>query len=259
MGSNVLLYISMLGEPSLYDENSFRTLCPTGLEKDWISMWHGGAAQEFKFRLETIDICRGDQLPDAGNVQAAILGGTAHVIDEDRPWLIELTRWLRKYRALKRPLLAICGGHQLVATKLWAGTLAHRLRGTLAGTYPITLTTLGKRHPLFYPLLPTPRFHFANYLHVLLPPDFPAATLAVHEDSPAIALDYGHNWFSCQFHPESRKDMWDCFYQGRSTVRADAFTDEHAGWHLVRNYLSLAAAACGNGSEIRRDIGQATR
>ena len=130
-----------------------------------------------------------------------LLGGTMHVATEDRAWLHGLRGWLKDYRATGRPLLAICGGHQMLATQLGGGELAGRSGGTLAGTYEVLLSDRGRSHPIFSGLPEKPRFRFANYLHVVPSVDQEPGALATQPNSPAIALDHGGNRFSCQFHP----------------------------------------------------------
>ena len=61
------------------------------------------------FNLSGVDICRGDTLPEVEDTDCVILGGTMHVVTEDRPWLHALYAWLRQYRATKKPLLGIVG------------------------------------------------------------------------------------------------------------------------------------------------------
>ena len=65
------------------------------------------------FSLLSVDICRGDSLPKVDDIDCVILGGTMHVVTEDRPWLHALYAWLRQYRNAKKPLLGICGGINL--------------------------------------------------------------------------------------------------------------------------------------------------
>ena len=93
-----LLFISMFGEREEFDPVNYRSICSSGLEKDWIVTWHGEAAERSGFSMTAVDICRGDALPDARVVDCAILGGTMHVIDEDREWLGRLKDWLAAYR-----------------------------------------------------------------------------------------------------------------------------------------------------------------
>ena len=77
----------MLGEKELFDTDHFGSLCSSGQEKDWIVEWFGPMAQKMGFSLSSVDICRGDTLPEVDNGDCVILGGTMHVVTEDRPWL----------------------------------------------------------------------------------------------------------------------------------------------------------------------------
>lgn len=235
------LFISMLGERVHFRPEEYRSLCPTGLEKDWILAWHSASAAKAGLALSSVDICRGDRLPTVEDIDRVILGGTIHVITEDRRWLHELSDWLHDYRRTQRPLLAICGGHQLLATRFGDGELLGRPDGTLSGTYEIKLTADGRAHPLFHGLPGTPRFHFANYLHVL-PAETPTTKiLATQPGSPAIALDHGGNWFSCQFHPESRKQSWDIYYSTLDAGYTSAYAEEHDGERLMANFFQFQA------------------
>ena len=249
MKKRVLLFISMLGEESVYKTGDYRDLCPSGLEKDWIPDRYAAMAQEFGFELRAIDICRGDALPPPAHVDAVIVGGTAHVVTEDRAWLHGLGRWLREFRPLGRPLLGICGGHQLVLLEFGNNTLARRAGGTLAGTHAIELSESGRRSPLFAGMSGSPRFHFANYLHILPAGDVGGTVLASLGESPAIAVDHGGHWYSCQFHPESSKAMWKCFFHREPELDIGAFSDEHDGLRMVRNFLHVAEQCLKGGNE----------
>ncbi|MGI9418019.1 MAG: glutamine amidotransferase-related protein [Geminicoccaceae bacterium] len=231
----------MLGERVHFRPEEYRSLCPTGLEKDWILEWHAASAARSGLRLASVDICRGDRLPEVDDIDRVILGGTMHVVTEDRQWLHDLTGWLYDYRRTQRPLLAICGGHQLLATTFADGELTGRPDGTLSGTYEIELTADGRAHPLFRGLAETPRFHFANYLHVLPAETATMTVLATQPGSPAIALDHGGNWFSCQFHPESRKQSWDIYYSALDTSYTSAYAEDHDGERLIANFLHFQA------------------
>ena len=233
------LFISMLGERVHFRPEEYRSLCPIGLEKDWILTWHGGSAANAGLTLSSVDICRGDRLPEVNDIDRVVLGGAMHVVTEDRQWLHDLTGWLRDYRRTKRPLLAICGGHQLLAIEFGDGELTGRSDGTLSGTYEIELTADGRMHPLFRGLPETPRFHFANYLHVLPAETTSMNVLAAQPESPAIVLDHGGNWFSCQFHPESRKQSWDIYYSALDPDYASDYDEEHDGEGLIANFFQF--------------------
>ncbi len=238
-----LLFISMLGENDLFNPKHFEGLCSSGQEKDWIVDWFGPVAQETGFSLTSVDICRGDALPKVEDVDCVILGGTMHVVTEDRPWLQALYAWLGLYRDAGKPLLGICGGHQLVSTEFEDGVLDGRAGGTLAGTYEIELTDFGRRHPLFDGLRTPPRFNFANYLHVIPSDAQKAKALARIGESSAICIDHGDHWYTTQFHPESRRSVWSCMYERTEPEHVGNYSDDQDGAELIRNFMKIAASA----------------
>ena len=235
------LFISMLGEAEHYEPKDFTNLCPSGYERDWVLEWHGASAASAGLTLEGTDICRGEALPDPKAFDGVVLGGTMHVVTEDREWLHRLRDWLKTYRAGGKPLLAICGGHQMLSTQFGEGTLTGRDAGTLAGTYPVSLTDAGRSHPLFTGMSESPKFHFANYLHVIPSPAQNSGVLAVQNGSPAIALDHGGGWFSTQFHPEARKASWDRYYSLQDAEFQSAYEPEHDGAALIENFFKYSA------------------
>ena len=229
----------MLGESEHFRPEEYTNICPSGLEKDWIVAWHGPAAADLGLLMVSVDICRGDQLPPVSEVAGVILGGTMHVVTEDRFWLHDLKAWLRDYRGSGQPLLGICGGHQLMASYFGDGELTGRQEGTQAGTYDAVLTEAGATHPLFQGLPTRPRFHYANYLHILPSAAQQHRVLAVQENSPAVALDHGGNWYSCQFHPEARKVSWDCYYSNVEENYVSAYETTHDGAKVIQNFLRI--------------------
>ena len=96
-----------------------------------------------------VDICHGEKLPDANNVDSVILGGTLHVVTEDRKWLRDLRNWLRDYRKSKHPLLAICGGHQMLSSQFGDGELTGRSEHT-SGNISNKVNRKGKSSPFVF-------------------------------------------------------------------------------------------------------------
>ncbi len=236
-----VLFISMLGEREHFKPTQFVSLCPSGLERDWILDWHAPLAAQSGLQMSGVDVCRGERLPAFDQVAGVILGGTMHVVTEDRPWLHDLRKWLRAYRATERPLLAICGGHQMLCSQFGNGTLAGRSGGTLMGTYEIQLTAAGASHPLFCGIPSTPQFHFANYLHIIPAAEQESGVLAVQDNGPAVTVDHGDNWFSCQFHPESRKESWDIYYGAVDPQYTSGYSEEHYGAQVMANFFELSS------------------
>ena len=230
----------MLGEREHIHFEDYRSLCDSGKEKDWVINWHKSIAEENDFQFSGVDICHGEKLPDINNVDTVILGGTLHVVTEDRKWLHDLRNWLIDYRKSKNPLLAICGGHQMLSSQFGEGELVGRSEGTLAGTYKVKLTKEGKNHTLFSGMSEFPKFHFANYLHVIPSADQKKGILAIHNNSPALAIDHGNNWFSTQFHPEARKQSWDIYYNLKEEKYHSKYSNEHEGVKLISNFFNLS-------------------
>ena len=236
-----LLFISMLGENQHFNPDEFVSLCSSGQEKDWILDWFSLMANKMGFSLLSVDICRGDSLPKVDDIDCVILGGTMHVVTEDRPWLHALYAWLHQYRKAKKPLLGICGGHQLVSTQLENGKLEGRTSGTLAGTYEIELTEMGCQHPLFNGLSKNPRFHFANYLHVVPSETQKTNVLARIGESSAICIDHGFHWYTTQFHPESRKEVWSFMYEKTEPEHVKNYSEDHDGMVLIQNFMKISS------------------
>ena len=230
----------MLGEPSEYCVNDFRPICSSGLEKDWILDWFGSLSTAYGYKIFSVDICRGDKLPEPDTPDAVILGGTSHDVREKFPWLTYLTGWLNQYRVLERPLLGICGGHQLLSIVFDGGELVSRKAGRLAGVYPIELSDIGRQHPLFKGIDKYPKFLFGNTLYILPSETLLKKTLASFGDDPTIVADHGGHWYSCQFHPESKKITWECFFKRDDTVDLDLFSDHHDGYKFLENFLEIS-------------------
>jgi GMP synthase-like glutamine amidotransferase len=228
----------------LYHPDDYTALCATGLEKDWIVSWYGRVAQRYGFKMQGRDIIHGDTLPEPNRIDAAILGGTIHLILEDHEWLKRIVAWLREYRELKRPLLSICGGHQMIAVRFFKeNQLVKRDNGPVNGTYPIRLTKSGRASPLFEGMTATPQLHFANGYHVIPSPREKLKILATTADSPAVAVDYGDHWYGTQFHPEARKESWRCYFKRDPSINVDNYKTDHAGAVVIENFIRLSEKA----------------
>jgi GMP synthase-like glutamine amidotransferase len=191
--------------------------------------------------MKAVDVIHGDTLPDPIDSDAVILGGTIHLVLEDKPWLDMILGWLRKYRKLQRPLLGICGGHQMIAYNLFQGNLLIlRENGPMFGTFPIQLTDAGRCAALFRDMPDEPEFHFANSYHIVPRFQRGMTVLAVLVDSLAIAVDYGYHWYGTQFHPESRKETWQCNAKSNTRIDVNCYKNNHSGFQLLENFLKIA-------------------
>ena len=220
--SSTLLYISMLSEEGSVEHGvcATSTVDGGGNDGNWLAARLEEAGISNKFDLTILNIAAGDELPDAELYDFVVLGGTFHNVYDARPWQKSLRPWLVEQRKTGRPLLGICGGHQVMSVvqeeegeeggadgqaAAASPICSKRPAGPALGSIPVTFTDEGAAHPLLQGLaeLPQPSsFNFANGDEVCRVPSG-ATVLARTEDSPAVALDYGNGgWVSTQFHPE---------------------------------------------------------
>jgi GMP synthase-like glutamine amidotransferase len=133
-------------------------------------------------------------------------------VHDAHPWQRDIQTWLRAWRATGKPLLGICGGHQQMAVAL-GGHVGKRPEGPVVGSLPVARTQAGQNHWLFAGFTDDSPFFFGNFDHVDAPPPG-ALALATRPGLPYAALDYGGNWVSVQFHPETTCDrMATCWFE----------------------------------------------
>lgn len=195
-----VLYISELAEPGAVDLRVYRGLAEGEDDIAWFTarLTELGLAEAVE--IHGVQVCLGEAIPRAEMFDAAVIGGSYHMVGDDRPWQRRLLRWMDAAVDGRRPCLGICGGHQLMATFFGAkvGPVPDEV---WCETRAVDQTDAGRGHWLFRDIDSTAEFHFANYEHVVEVPD-QATALATRGASPAVALDYGGNWVSAQFHPE---------------------------------------------------------
>ena len=236
MGRPTLLYVSILAEPGAHDMSVFET-CADGPDDRG---WFRARLQELRLidnvRWQPVNAAAGEALPDLASVDAVIVGGSLHSANEDRPWQTATMRWLEHYRAQDRPLLAICGGHQMLC-RLAGAEVAPLADGPWAATRPVPLTAAGRAHALFAGLPAAPRFFFGNYDHVTAAPAG-STVLAGDDDSPCLALDYGGGWLSTQFHPELTAAIMALAWSRTAPQYIANYVDTPFGLRLLGNLLA---------------------
>lgn len=198
-------YISIKGTPDVYDRAKYADVEDGPDDRAWVArrLDEQGLADAVDY--DGTVVTDGESLPAPEAVDAVMLGGSFHSINEGRPWQRTTMAWLERYRRLDRPLLGLCGGHQMMA--VMAGmTVEPRPNGPKPGSFEIELTETGRAHYLFDGFADRPAFHFGNSDHVTHVPAG-ATLLSYGDDSPAEGLDYGGNWIGVQFHPEMRHDF----------------------------------------------------
>ncbi len=200
-GKPRLCYISILGAPGSYSPAIYDGENGGDDELVWIADLLARIGLAEKVEFSGVHGALGEPLrePDAADV--FILGGSYHSVHDGEPWQDAVFAWLARMRRAERPLLGICGGHQMMAKAL-GGSVGTVHGGPLRASLPVTLSAAGELHDLFAGFPGSPVFHFANSEHVTAAPRG-ARVLATRPGMPHCALDHGGGWVSVQFHPEA--------------------------------------------------------
>ncbi len=233
-----LLYISQLAEAARYDSSVHADAADGRDDGEWMATRLRELGLQKRIALTVIDVCQGDPIPDHRAFDAVIIGGSAHSVHEMRQWHDQLLTWMAAYRPTGKPLLGICGGHQLMC--LWQGQKVEKLAGgECAATLPIELTPAGHSHPLFDGLPDDVEYNFGNSEYVVgVPPG--ASVLATLGEARSLALDHGGNWYSIQFHPEISADIMRQFWQHEKPANMENYRPTLEAPKLLANYLTLA-------------------
>ncbi len=230
-----VLFVSMIGQPGRYDPTIYEGLPGGDDEVHWVFLQLRALGLADRLEYHGVFVCRGEALPDPGAADAVILGGSYHSVHDDLDWQRATRDWLSRYRATGRPLLGICGGHQMICDS--AGAPVTRVgSGVMAGTMPVSLTAAGRRHFLFAGYGREPAFHWANEEHVATPPAG-ATILATRPEVPCAALDHGDSWYSVQFHPEATHESMAVSWRPSHPDFAENYRPLCDGNLLLRNFL----------------------
>ena len=239
MTKKCLLYVSMIGTSDKYDPAVFADQPDTGDDRNWVAnrLAEWGVLDQIDYR--SISVTGGDELPQPQDIDAVIIGGSMHSINENQPWQKRLMSWLDQWQETGRPALGICGGHQMMSVMAGAEVVP-RSMGPKGSSAEVEVSEAGKSHPLFEGFAGNPAFHFGNSDHVLEAPKG-ATVLASDADSSALALDYGNNWLSIQFHPEISHEFM-ARYWGQTDMpeNADNYRPLPEGPRMLVNFLRSA-------------------
>ena len=230
-----LLYVSQWADPNLHDLSVLDVPGEGSGDIGWFWARMGELGLQDRIDYHGVSVFEDYALPPVGDFDAAILGGSEHMVGEATAWQERLKRWLAEARGTATPLLGICGGHQLMS--LLAGApvveLAHP---PWAATIDVTPNAVGRGHWLFQGLEAGSAFHFGNSEHVARVPAG-ATVLASAAGSPALALDYGGDWVGVQFHPEISRAVFERFWRNEEPAHIANYRDAPEAPLLLKNFL----------------------
>lgn len=233
-----LCYLSILAEPGTYDRSVYDDIDGGDNECIWIENTFGHLSG---VSIHGYRVAEGEPVPDPADGDLFILGGSYNSVHDGFPWQTRIYRWLEVLRGTGKPLLAICGGHQMIC-HMQGSTVEHVPGGFVAGTEAVTLNDDGLASPLFSGLGPTANFHFGNQEHVTDVPSG-ARLLGSHERAPVAALDYGGGWFSTQFHPEATIDTLRNSWRITRPEYMKNYRETADGFRLIENLIGMVTTA----------------
>ena len=236
-----LLYISQLAEPELHDLSVYVGQADGEDDVAWFRTRLRELELDDQVALTAVRVCLGEPLPDPSGFDAVVIGGSYHMVSEEREWQQRMLGWFDHARASGRPMFGICGGHQLMAAYHGAAVVP-MTEGPWSGTRAVEPTENGRDHWLFQNVGEAVGYHFGNTEHVI-PPPANAEVLARTPTSPALALDYGDDWVSVQFHPEMSVDTFACYWETIDPTRVASYTPSPTARLLIRNFNEQVQAA----------------
>lgn len=188
--------------------------CPEG-DQEWVRK--GLGLPEGTDRLKVLRATE-ESLPDTVPEHGVIIGGSAHSVYEDLPWIKNLKTFIRAMAAQDKPVLGICFGQQLVA-EAFGGKVQKGDKGREIGVVNIDLTQEGTQDPLFENV-PAHFFSATSHGDVVtdLPPLESTAVLARNDLYPYQALALGDRIRATQFHPEVSQATIESIVRARAEI-----------------------------------------
>lgn len=150
-----------------------------------------------RFLLEAsfviIPIAHGAEFPNPSDYDGFVLPGSEVGVYDDTPWMGPLGDYLRNLRDLRKPLLGICFGHQMMAHS-FGGRAAKAGYGMCVGRrrFAVDGTEL--------------EVSVMHQDQVLTPPPN-AQVIGSSDYCPNAVIVYHFPALSCQFHPEYEDDF----------------------------------------------------
>ncbi len=169
---------------------------------DWIA---AGVGADGSLPVRTVDVARGEPLPDYDALAGVVLTGSHAMVTQRRGFSERTAAWLPGLVERGVPVLGICYGHQLLAHAL-GGRVADNPAGREFGTVEVTLLPEAADDPLLGGLESPLAAHVCHAQSAIeLPPG--ARLLASSAKDSHQAFRLGRCVWGVQFHPEFDREV----------------------------------------------------
>ena len=229
------LFLRIMGGTDVVRPDLFSTCAEGGNDVEWVRARLVEAGLGQRVSVTGVDVCAGGELPPSVGFDVAIVGGSYHNVNEGHAWQHRTMEWLREWRRGGRPMLGICGGHQMAAVLLGGSVSPMGGEHPWVGTMPVRVTDEGRDHYLFAGLDGDPHVHLGHYDHVERTPS--GARLLAEREGVVQALDFGGGWIGVQFHPEASAEVMERSWGDSHVDAVGRYRSSAAGARIVANFL----------------------
>lgn len=198
--------------------------------------WFKKILEECGANMQVVEAYKGEAY-DESDGDAWIITGSADSVMDNKEWMLYMENKIIKAHALKKPILGVCFGHQILAKAL-GGEVTRNPVGWEVGSHNVLLTFEGQKTDLFKKLPPTICVYETHQDTVSKLP--PSSTLLA-ENSNGVQSFVDDRSYGIQFHPEFSCDIMRAYSDlNRSQgieFDADQVIDTKDGKNVMKNFV----------------------
>ena len=171
---------------------------------------------------------------------AWIITGSPCSVYDEMDWMLDLEEKLRSVQLLKKPVLGICFGHQLIA-KSFGGKVELNPNGWELGAYPVQFTEAGEKSQIFSGMDDNAIVYESHQDSVTVLPENAIELARNNMGNQAFII---HDYFyGVQFHPEFSWEVIKMYASIRSaegvTVDDPSVPESTEGKLILHNFINL--------------------
>jgi len=179
--------------------------------------------------VNIVRVFRAEDLPEPETVPGVIITGSPSMVTDREPWSESTARWLVRAIQLRKPILGICYGHQLLAHAL-GGDVQDNPRGRQIGTTDVKLHAAARNDALFGRFAEVLHLPVCHLQSILKLPES-ATVLGSTPLDPHHVVRYADGVWGVQFHPEFDSNIVRGYIDAKREDMLREGLDAEALWH----------------------------